>query len=124
MERLYPQLSVSGSGRGATMEPIWQLLRSTTNTAEWNPEFRGSLKSAFANRQYTQTRVMSAGWADHNRCLTCLSNIVDAESSAQHNGDCKKRGVRNPVVATAEQIEKAPIGNSTTEFGKEPALHQ
>ena len=53
VEKLYPRLAMDGSGRGATMEPIWQSLRSAMNDANWNPELKGSLKSAFAGRQWT-----------------------------------------------------------------------
>ena len=81
VEKLYPQLAANGSGRGATMEPFWQLINSKVNNEQWNPDFRGCLKSAFAGRQYPQTRVMAAGWSDHNRRASCLSTIVDSEDT-------------------------------------------
>ena len=40
------------AGRGAFMEPIWQLLRSKQNDDERNPVLRGSFRSALANMQY------------------------------------------------------------------------
>ena len=42
---------LEAAGRGAFMEPVWELLRSRQNDEEWNPLLRGSLRSAFANRQ-------------------------------------------------------------------------
>ena len=81
VDKLYPQLAANGSGGGASMEPLWQLINSKVNNEQWNPDFRGCLKSAFAGRQYPQTRVMAAGWSDHNRCVSCLSTIVDSEGT-------------------------------------------
>ena len=111
METLYPQLAANGSGRGATMEPLWQLINSKVNNEQWNPDLRGCLKSAFAGRQYPQTRVMAAGGADHNICITCLSAIVDAENPNTSGVDRAKRTMRVPVVASPQQVSKAPIGN-------------
>ena len=61
-----------------------------------------------AGRQWSQHRVFKAGWSEHDKCITRLSTIVDAESPAP---DQSLRTVRGAVVATAEQIEKAPVGN-------------
>ena len=94
------------------MEPMWQLINSKVNNEQWNPDFRGCLKSAFAGRQYPQTRVMAAGWSDHNRCITCLSTIVDTEDTNTDATDKMKRSMRDPVVASPQQILKAPVGNS------------
>ena len=71
------ELGADVAGRGAFMEPIWQLLRSKQNDSEWNPMLRGSLRSALANRQYAQCRVMAAGWSLHDMCLFCLNSIID-----------------------------------------------
>ena len=109
IEKSFPQLAANGSGRGALMEPIWQLLRDTKDTPEWNGNHRGALKSQMAGRQWTQTRVHKAGWSEHNRCLTCLSTIVDAETPPP---DQCVRTERDEVGATADQIARAPVGNS------------
>ena len=93
------------------MEPLWQLINSKVNNEQWNPDFRGCLKSAFAGRQYPQTRVMAAGWADHNRCISCLSAIVDSEAVNTGGVDKEKRTMRDPVVASPQQVLKAPVGN-------------
>ena len=124
MEKLYPQLAASGSGRGATMEPLWQLLNSKTNSEQWNPDFRGCLRSAFAGRQYPQTRVMAAGWADHNKCISCLSAIVDSETANLSEGEKEKRTMRHPVVASPEQILKAPVGNLNHRIWTGACLHE
>ena len=61
-----------------------------------------------AGRQWTQTRVFKAGWSEHNRCIACLNAIVDADTPPDNQ--CM-RTVRDQVVATAEQIARAPVGN-------------
>ena len=53
VENSYPELAANGEGRGAMLDPIWTLLNSKKNTAEWNPKLRGGLKSAISGRQYT-----------------------------------------------------------------------
>ena len=80
-----PQLAANGSGRGPIMEPIWQLLRTVTKEEGWNATHKGCLRSAIANRQFPQTRVKSCGWSLHDRCLMCLSTVVDADVGA-HQG--------------------------------------
>lgn len=65
------------AGRGAFMEPIWQLLNSRQNDDEWNPMLRGSFRSALANRQYPQCRVKAAGWSMHDRCFFCLNSLIE-----------------------------------------------
>ena len=34
-----------------------------------------------AGRQYLQTRVFAAGWSEHNRCVVCLYDIVQADAA-------------------------------------------
>ena len=80
IEKAYPHLAANGSGRGALMEPIWQLLKDRKGGSEWNNHHKGALKSQMAGRQWTQTRVHKAGWSQHNKCIACLSSIVDSES--------------------------------------------
>ena len=93
------------------MEPIWQLINSKKDNEDWNPDFRGCLKSAVAGRQYPQTRVMAAVWSEHNRCIMCLSDIVDAEDASGTDWTATARCSRTPVVATPDQINRAPTGN-------------
>ena len=81
MEALRPELAANGRGRGAMIEAIRTLMRSKLNNAEWGTKLKGALMSAYAGRQFTQTRVMAAGWATHNRCLSCLQHIVEAEET-------------------------------------------
>ena len=40
VEVLLPRLTRDGSGAGALMTPIWQLLRSKQNDEDWNPTLR------------------------------------------------------------------------------------
>jgi hypothetical protein len=100
IEKVMPQLAANGSGRGATMEPLWQLLNSKVCNDDWNADLRGCLKSAIAGRQYPQTRVMAAGWAEHNRCIFCLSAAVDADDLSSTAEDKASRHSRTPVTAT------------------------
>ena len=85
------------AGRGAFMEPIWQLLKSRQNDENWNPLLRGSLRSALANRQYPQCRVKAAGWSSHDRCLFCLNASIEsalgAEASSSRRKSIEEEGV-------------------------------
>ena len=40
-----PKLAAEGSGRGPLMEPLWRLLKSKSETDEWNHHHRGGLRS-------------------------------------------------------------------------------
>ena len=116
-----PHLRKGGSGAGALMEPITKLLKSKANDQEWIPALRGSLRSAIAGRQYPQARVYAAGWAEHNKCLFCLQRLAGAHTATARrlriSGKTKqeevvrRNKVRHKVVATAEQIAQAPVGN-------------
>ena len=90
------------------MEPIWQLLKLKTSDKDWNAAHKGCLKSVMANKQYPQTRVKKCGWSLHDRCLLCLRGIVDAESGGRGK---LPRTVKDAVVATPEQLCKAPKGD-------------
>jgi len=79
--RTLPQLAKGGSGSGTLMAPVWKELKSKQNDEEWNPACRGASKSALAGRQYPQTRVFAAGWSEHNRCILCLYDIVQADAA-------------------------------------------
>ena len=102
------QLAVNGSGRGAIMEPLWQLLNAKTTSEDWNERHKAGLRSAAAGRQFTQSRVKLCGWSNHDRCLVCLNELVEKESPYVGT---KKRTVRDPVEATDEQLERAPVGD-------------
>ena len=104
------------------MEPIWKLLRSRQNDEEWNPLLRGSLRSAFANRQYPQLRVKAAGWSLHDRCLFCLNlqierAIGDTAAAARrkaHEEKGKSGCARVDLLAgtDAATVEAAPHGST------------
>ena len=83
MEKDFPKLARGGRGTGAVMQPMYPLLNSRQNSSQWNPVLRGCLKSATAGRQYPQVRVKAAGWAEHDRCLFCLHDIVVKEATEQ-----------------------------------------
>ena len=110
------------------MDPIWTLLNSKKNTTEWNRKLRGGLKSVVVGKQYTQTRVMAAGWAKHNRCLACLQSIVEGEEASWQRAariellEADKEPGAVKVVASQEQINKAPVGNPFHRTWKCPQL--
>ena len=108
IEKICPQLAVNGSGRGAVMEPLWQLLGTKVADKDWNERHNAGLRSAASGRQFTQSRVKLCGWAFHDRCLVCLNNIVEKESP--YEGE-KKRTVRDMVEATDDQLRRAPVGD-------------
>ena len=98
------------------MEPVWQLLGTKTKEEGWTAAHKGCLRSIISNRQFPQTRVKSCGWSSHDRCLLCLSDLVDAEiphsdDQQQQQQQAKKRTANDVVVATPDQIERAPKGD-------------
>ena len=119
LEVLLPLLARAGSGAGALMTPIWNLLKSKQNDEEWNPTLRGGLRSVLANRQYPQARVKAAGWAVQDRCLLCLHDIVSGDRFGDSNVPLPEEAAaaeivlqqRKPVEATEEQISRAPVGS-------------
>ena len=99
------------------MELVWKLLRTKANTDNWTKQFQGGLRSAIAGRQYPQARVRTCGWAEHDRCLVCLSKLVDSEADfvsanicdeSEANGKVKARSIRDEVKATPDQMARAP----------------
>ena len=118
VESNLPQLAANGSGRGPIMEPIWQLLRTRTNEEGWTAAGKGCLKSVISNRQFPQTRVKSCGWSTHDRCLLCLSDLVDAES---HHGGIDER-VQPASVGHHEVDSAAPDFGQPTSVGPEGNL--
>ena len=59
--------------------PVWKMLKSKQIDEESNPACRGALQSALAGRQYPQARSLAAGSSEHNRCILCLHDIVQAD---------------------------------------------
>ena len=108
VERSFPRLGVNGSGRGPLTAPLWKLLRAKTSAKTWTEQEKGSFKSALAGRQFSQYKVKACGWSTHHRCLVCLNDIVEADKP--YRGETR-RSVREAVVATSEQIARAPVGN-------------
>ena len=90
------------------MEPLWQLLNPKAKDDEWNGKHKAGLRSAAAGRQFTQARVKLCGWSYHDRCLVCLNELVESETPFVGS---KERTVRDPIEATSEQIERAPVGD-------------
>jgi hypothetical protein len=122
------------AGRGAFMEPIWQLLNSRQNDDEWNPTLRGSLRSALANRQYPQSRVKAAGWSTHDRCLFCLNSLIEDSMSCcamrdrcneiKVEGKAKSSRRNLGLEATPEVMAAAPKGTINHRIFKCPRLEE
>ena len=79
-----------------------------------------------ANRQYPQVHMKACGWADHDKCLVCLSNLVDDDEAKQVSttADARlrlKRSIREKVVASDEQMDRARLATSSIVCGMEPA---
>ena len=47
------------------------------------------------------------GWSPNDRCLLCLNAIVESESAVKSD---RAKSARDTVVATQEQIDRAPKG--------------
>ena len=85
------------------MEPVWRLLKSKSEKDDWNRHYRGGLRSAIANRQFPQARMLACGFATHGKCLMCLNKIVDDErlqGSDAEEADRLKRTAKDTVEAT------------------------
>ena len=108
-----PKLGAVGTGRGAIIEPIFQLLSSNKNSPEWGGQQKGALKSLVSGRQFPQTRVFQCGWAEHNKCIFCIHDIVedDCRCAGTSREEARKRGIRDQATAMAEQISRAPVGD-------------
>ena len=60
-----------GGLAGAWVAPIRSVL-ARKDSATWNHAHKGALKSALANRQWTQQRLHKAGLSDSNLCQLCV----------------------------------------------------
>ena len=56
---------------GAWIAPIRNVL-ARKDSVTWNHAHKGALKSAMANRQWTQQRLHKAGLSDSNLCQLCV----------------------------------------------------
>ena len=59
------------------MQPIWSLLQSRQNDAEWDPNLRGYLKSCMAGRQWPQTRLKAENLSTLSACAFCLHDKIE-----------------------------------------------
>ena len=76
MEARFDSINSDGLGAGAAIEPIFRLLDPRHGGAaddEWGPQQRAGLRSAFANRQWPQQRLHTAGLAESPECQLCLA---------------------------------------------------
>ena len=66
-----PALDNPGGLAGAWIAPIRNVL-ARKDSVTWNHAHKGALKSAMANRQWTQQRLHKAGLSDSNLCQLCV----------------------------------------------------
>jgi hypothetical protein len=131
VEGSHHSLFSGGAGRGATMDPLWKLLRSNERSEDWNPSLRGALRSAIAGRQWPQARCFRAGFAVHPKCLFCVYGACTDSSSATMAVRAARPASRSgtwpssplnalandvPAVSAAlppptqQQLDQAPVG--------------
>ena len=72
LEEKHPCLAAGAGGHGPFMRPIFKLLSARPN-ASWSAEQQGALRSAVADRQWTQGRLFSAGLASSPNCQLCVT---------------------------------------------------
>ena len=63
------------------------------------------LKSAIAGRQYPQARAYAAGWATHNKCLSCLHNLTELGARTGR----RTRSANTEVTPTAMHVNGGPV---------------
>ena len=44
LEKVFPHLAATGSGRGPLIEPIWKVLQPKARTADWTAQHQGGLR--------------------------------------------------------------------------------
>jgi hypothetical protein len=81
VEARHPHLVQGPGGYGTLVQPIYQLLNGK-DTSSWGPAEKGALRSAFADRQWTQTRRHQAGFSDTSNCRLCVLAGLCDESEA------------------------------------------
>ena len=113
------QLNAPGTGLvGANMRPIWKLLASKEQSLRWNSNLRGALKSAMANRQWTQARCFQVGWVQHGSCLFCLKYTLQFDGTLGPDDDVTV-AIAN---ATAAQTNATPKGTAGHRIWRCPTL--
>ena len=124
IENVHHSLDSGGAGLGATMGPIWKLLRSRENSSSWNPGLRGALRSAIANRQWPQERCFKAGFVAHPKCIFCVYAATDPAPVAWGPA-----GIPPPTAEptqlpppTQADIEAAPVGTRQHRIWQCPRL--
>ena len=71
MEKL-PHLGSPADSHGVFETPIWQVLNSKGVKNFLLPQYKSSLQSAIADRQWPQDRAWTAGLVEHDRCVFCV----------------------------------------------------
>lgn len=95
----HEHMRVLGQPQQPEFGPVWKILqgKSDKGDKQTKRQVSGSLKSAIANRQWTQSRCWQAGFVNHNKCLLCANdyyhNYVKIDGSQQSH--VAKRGKRS-----------------------------
>ncbi len=87
LEANHPHLKQDDGGHGIMVEPIYRLLEARCSD-EWGASQKAALRSASANRQWTQTRLQKAGLVDTPCCNLCVrAGLCDPQDdSPRHRG--------------------------------------
>jgi hypothetical protein len=72
VEAKLPHLTQGSGGHGPFIEPVLKLLAAQP-TATWDAKHQGALRSALANRQWTQVRLHMAGLVSTRNCQLCVA---------------------------------------------------
>ncbi len=100
VEDRHPCLRQGVGGHGAFMQPLFQLLRPR-DSEEWGPMQRGALRSAVADRQWTQHKLWKCGRASSPVSRLCvMAGLVD-----EHSDDPKFQGTLMHRVLTCPVLE-------------------
>ena len=104
VEERIPALRTGKGGFGAHLQPVFRLLRAKASK-QWGPREQGALRSAFANRQWTQCRLYSAGLASSRNCRLCVRFGVcdEGDTDPAHRGTLLHRIWTCPVTEAFRQ---------------------
>ena len=68
------------------LAPTLEVAFGKGQDSECQPAHRAALRSAVANRQWTQRRCWVAGWAQHDRCKLCLHRRLHGDGGEEEDG--------------------------------------
>ena len=99
VEAKIPAVRNGLGGDGALFCPIFQLLRAK-HSSQWGSKEKAGLRSVIANRQWTQTRLHSAGMVLSRNCRPCvqLGYCTEADDNPAYWGTLLYRAWTCPAT--------------------------